>query len=298
MTYPLEYDARTGSGFFVNGLAGENLGDRKLVYIVNNAWKHADAAIAISMPVIGLTMGAIQAGKWGKILIQGFIGDENWTWTVGNPLYASESVTGNLTQTSPPNPLYFTQEIGFPIRSTQIFFSPHQVLGNMDATYTRTESLSGDEFGRGAANNPTVRDQDNVTLYEFTPDTDFMTYKFPVPSDYAGGGLKFKVVWTNDDGVDDNGTNVRARFDYQVSAEGDVISGSHANSPKNVNDAYTSASGSIECHSDYVTIADADFSTGDCIYIKLSFVTAPATILTCEPRLIGTCIQYTAYTFS
>jgi len=279
------------------GTAGEDLGNRKLVYINSDGtWKLADADAASTMPVVGLTMGAIAAGKTGLILIDGFIGLSSWSWTIGGRLYASENVAGELTQTAPANPLYLTQEIGIPISTKQIFFSPQQVIGSSGPTYTKTTSIPAEELGKGAASNPAVIDRDNVTLYEFTLNTDFLTYKLPVPSDYASGGLKFNVIWTNDGGNDDNGKNVKAQFDYQTATEGDAINGSHANSPKTVEDTYASASGWIEYHSDYVTIAEADFTGEFCVYVKVSFVTPTPTALSCKPHFIGLCLQYTAYT--
>lgn len=299
MTYPVQSLKVSGSGSPIIGTAGEYLGDRKLVYIApDGTWKLADADTAATMPGLGLTMGAISTGNRGQILIKGFIGLSTWTWNVAERLYASENVTGDLTQTAPSNPAYFTQEIGFPISATQIFFSPRQVLGNTGPTYVKTVSIPAEEMGRGAANNPGVVDQSNLTLYSFTLNTDFLTYNLPIPSDYALGGLKLKVVWTNDGGADDNAKYVKTQFNYLAATEGDAISGSHANSPKAVEDGYTSASGWIEHHSAYVTIAEADFTGKLCLYIKLSFITPVGAALTCEPHLIGICLQYDAYTFA
>lgn len=299
MTYPIDFGKTSGSGLETYGTAGEDLGNRKLIYINSDGeWNLADADAATTMPSLGLTMGSVSAGRRVRILLKGAIGLNTWSWTAGARLYASENIAGELTQTAPTNPDYFTQEIGFPLSSTQIYFNPHQVAGSTGPTYTRTIAIPADKFGKPAANNPTVVDQANVTLYEFTLNRDFMTYKLPVPSDYASGGLKLKVVWTNDGGVDDNTKNVKAQFDYQTAAEGDSINGSHANSPKTVEDTYSSNSGWIEHHSNYVTIAETDFANKICVYIKLSFVTPTPTALSCKPHLMGICLQYEAYTFA
>jgi len=299
MSYRIEFNREAGSGQEIMGTAGEDLGNRKVVYINSDGtWKLADADAATTMPVIGLTMGAIASGKKGLILINGFIGLGSWSWNIGERLYASENIAGELTQTAPQNPDHLTQEIGIPITTKQIFFSPRQTIGSAGATYTKTISLPADELGKPVANNPVVVDHDNVTLYSFTVNTDILTYKLPIPSDYASGGLKLNVVWTNDGGSDDNDKNVKAQFDYQTATEGDAISGSHANSPKTVEDTYESASGWIEFHSDYVTIAEADFTDKFCIYVKISFVTPTPTALSCKPHLMGLCLQYMAYTFA
>lgn len=161
-------------------------------------------------------------------------------------------------------------------------------------TYEKTISLGADEFGRPNLNPPTVVDQDNLTLYAFTVDTDKMTLKLPIPSDYYGGDIKFFLIWTNDGGVDDQNTFAKWQLDYQVGAEGDVISGSHANSPKSIEDEYLSASGFVEYHTGYMTIAAADFAGKICLFLKISAVTPTGAALTCEPHLLGLCYTYTA----
>jgi len=100
LTYQLEYK-REGSGFWENGLAGETLGDRKLVYLdTNGLWRLADSDDASKMPSLGVTIGGISNGKYGRILTQGYIGDPDWSWTVGASLYACVNA-GELTETQP-----------------------------------------------------------------------------------------------------------------------------------------------------------------------------------------------------
>jgi len=169
-------------------------------------------------------------------------------------------------------------------------------------TYKATEegeillSIEAEAFGRPAANTPTVVDQDNLTLYSFTLNTDFMTYKFPVPWELVSGeNIQINAVWTNDGGVDDNAKEVKVQIDYQTAAEGDPVSGSHANSPKTQNDTYTSASGWIGHHTDFMTIANADFVGKLCIFMKISFITPDGVALTCKPHLLGICLKYIAH---
>lgn len=169
-----------------------------------------------------------------------------------------------------------------------------KIVSLFGGTYSKTFAIDADEFGRPFTNPPDVVDQDNLTLYSFTLNTDKMTYKFPVPTDYDSGAFEFMVVWTNDGGVDDNGLAVKWQLDYQVGDEGDVISGSHANSPKSTEDTYDSASGWVEHHTDWMSIAEADFSGKLCIFLKLSAVTPTGAALTCEPHLLGMCFRYTA----
>lgn len=279
-------------------MAGETLGSKKLVYLTATGdWKLADANTAATMPVLGITKEYINVGQGGSIHRYGYIGRSDWTWTIGGAIYASETA-GELTQTAPELVNNVVQPVAYAESKRIIFFNPHSGRGLTGPTYTKTVDISAEMLGKGAANNPTVVDINNVTLYSFTVNTDFMTYKLTIPTDYATGGLKLNAVWTNDGNTNDNGKNVRLQIDYQVATEGDAVNGSHANSPKNVNDAYTSATGWIENDSDYVTIAEADFTGKLCVFVKVSFVTAPDTVLTCEPHLIGICLQYIAYTFA
>ena len=115
-----------------------------------------------------------------------------------------------------------------------------QVSPATRGTFSKKVSLPAEEFGKPNTNPPGIVDQDNLTLYNFTLDTDRVTYKFPVPNDYAGGDIYFSILWTNDGGVDDNGLAAKWQLDYQVGDEGDVISGSHASSPKSTEDTYDS----------------------------------------------------------
>jgi len=161
-------------------------------------------------------------------------------------------------------------------------------------TFSKEVMVPIDVFGRPSTNPPSVIDHDNLTLYSFTPDTDALTYKFPIPTDYAGGNIDFAVVWTNDGGVDDNGKAAKWQLDYQTGGDGNAINGSHANSPKSVEDTYDSDSGWIQHRSAYMTIAAADFVGNLCIFLKLSAITPTGAALTCEPHLIGMCFTYTA----
>ncbi len=161
-------------------------------------------------------------------------------------------------------------------------------------TYTKEVHISADAFGRPNTNPPTVVDQDNLTLYSFTVNTDRLTFKLFIPTDYDSGPINVHVEWTNDGGTDDNDKNVKWQLDYQVGSVGDVISGSHANSPKTVEDTYESASGWVLHETADMTIAAADFAGKEVLFIKFSAITAPATELTCEPHIICACLSYTA----
>ena len=292
MTYQLEYK-RDGSGFYENGFAGETLGDRKLVYRdAVGLWKLADSDNASKIPSIGITVGNISSGNQGKIVTFGYIGNASWIWTPGGPVFAT-STPGELSQTAPSTGNQ--QIVGYAATGTLLYFTPRQIRGtNSSSPYTKILALPADQFGRPNTNPPTAVDQDNLTLYAFTVNTDHMTAKFPTPVDYVSGAIEFQGIWTNDGGTDDNGKTIKFQLDYQVSAEGESCAGSHANSPKTAEDTYASASGWIEHRTAYVSIAAVDFGSLDCIFAKFSFVTPTGVALTGDPHLLGICMRYLA----
>jgi len=161
-------------------------------------------------------------------------------------------------------------------------------------TYTKDITLAAGVFGKPNTNPPAVIDQDNLTLYSFTVNTDSITIKWEIPRDYDSGDITIAIEWTNDGGVDDNGKNVKWQIDYQSAAHGEAINGSHANSPVSVGDTYGSASGWINHKTESITIPGADIAGKIHLYMKLSAVTAPATVLSCEPHFDSVHISYIA----
>jgi len=125
MSYRLD-PRREGDGFYIDTRkAGANLGARKLVYLNSSGrWNLADEDNLAKLPVLGLTQHAITAGSKGQVLVWGIIGDSDWSWTLGDPIYAS-AVAGELTQTKPSTGEYpHIQSIALPIESTLIMFNP------------------------------------------------------------------------------------------------------------------------------------------------------------------------------
>lgn len=163
-------------------------------------------------------------------------------------------------------------------------------------TYMKMTLLSADAFGRPSVNPPAVITQDNLTMYGFTLNTDSIYVKYQMPTDYASGSLMIYVMWTNDGGVDDNGLAVKWQIDYQISDTGEIVSGSHANSPRDVEDTYDSATGWLLYHTAAIMIPSTDFTDVDhMLFMKLSAVTPGGAALTCEPNLIGLHVMYRAF---
>ncbi len=166
----------------------------------------------------------------------------------------------------------------------RITFTPGRIHKFLEKSHIPAAAL-----GRPNVNPPNIVIQDNVELLAFTVGTDRVFYAWDVPPDYDGGDLQIQAEWTNDGGVDDNGLDVKVQIDYQTYDTGDPLSGSHANSPKSIEDTYTSASGWIFNVTGLMTIAAADFAGKHGITMKISFVTPAGGALTADPHLV--CIQ-------
>lgn len=163
-----------------------------------------------------------------------------------------------------------------------------------DATRTEILHITASALGRPNTNPPTTVLQDNTEMMAFTVGTDQIFYGWEVPEEYDSGDLVLNIHWTNDGGTDDQNLDVKVQIDYQTYADGDAISGSHANSPKSIEDTYTSASGWIMHSSGNMTIAAADFVTEHIIAMKISFVAPAGAALTSDPHLLALMVAYTA----
>ena len=121
MTYHYELK-RDGGGAFTDGVAGEALTSRDLVYLnASGEWVKASALDITNMPVIGMSMGDTPSGNRGNIFLQGFIGSSSWAWTPGGDLFAG-GVAGALSQTVPE--FTATQRMGVAVTATLIHFNP------------------------------------------------------------------------------------------------------------------------------------------------------------------------------
>ena len=129
-----------GEGFVVNEVAGETTGIHKLVY--RNAagtWSLADADTVATMPVLGITMGAMSSGKKGEILLWGYIGDIlTWAWTPGATIYAS-TVAGELTATMPVGIGDVVQVVAIAVEDDII-----QFMGTAGAAIGGSNTLEGE----------------------------------------------------------------------------------------------------------------------------------------------------------
>jgi hypothetical protein len=111
--------------------AGEAVVFGDLCYVKSDGklWK-ADASAAATMPGMYMALASISADATGSFLLQGFVRDDSWSWTVGGMIYASETA-GGLTQTAPSTSGAQVQALGSAISATVIDFRPSPNLFEM-----------------------------------------------------------------------------------------------------------------------------------------------------------------------
>jgi len=189
----------------------------------------------------------------------------------------------------------FSQAVGVAHGSDYMLLIPMWIK-QIDTTRLHYDHIPAGTFGKPPANSPEVVTVDNTKLLEFDVNTDSVHYKWKIGEHYVPGtDILIQFHWTNDTGVDDNGKNVKIQVEYLAVNDGDVLSGSHANSPRHIDDAYTSDLGSVFHTTGEITIPAADFAGKHEMQMKVMFVTADAVALTGKPRLDAMMITHTEY---
>jgi hypothetical protein len=91
-------------------------------------WIEADADSTTTIPCGAL---ALETGTGSKqVLMQGFITNSGWSWTVGGLIYVS-TTTGGLTQTIPSGSGDQVQVVGYATTSTRMYFSPNLAISEV-----------------------------------------------------------------------------------------------------------------------------------------------------------------------
>jgi hypothetical protein len=85
-------------------------------------WK-ADADASATVPVVAMAGAAILADAAGAFILNGFVRDNAWSWTVGGLIYAS-TTSGGLTQTKPSGSGDQVQIVGWAKASNIMYFNP------------------------------------------------------------------------------------------------------------------------------------------------------------------------------
>ena len=113
----------TVSGTVVNMTYGESLVPGNVVYFKSDGcvWK-ADANAAGLYPAMGIALETYSSGSH-KVLLEGVIRDDTWTWTVGGVVYL-DIAAGGMTQTQPSAANDVIQVLGIATHADRMFFRP------------------------------------------------------------------------------------------------------------------------------------------------------------------------------
>lgn len=111
-------------GHTVLGTAGEDLSAGELVYL-----KSADGKLWLAdadadmMPVKGMATADILANAVGVFLLDGFLREDDWNWTVGKVLYA-HTTPGAMVETAPANSEDEVQRVAIALTADIVNFRP------------------------------------------------------------------------------------------------------------------------------------------------------------------------------
>lgn len=118
----------TVSGITTTFTAQVNMAIGDLVYFKTTTVDLIDAdVIGTCRPIAICADATISASASGNFLLQGFIRDDSWNWTVGAPIYASVTgTTGNtLTQTAPTGTDDCVCIVGIAVSADVLYFAPN-----------------------------------------------------------------------------------------------------------------------------------------------------------------------------
>jgi uncharacterized protein (TIGR02145 family) len=88
-------------------------------------YEEADADATTTMPCVALALETGTGNK--KILLQGYIRNNSWTWIPGSLIFISPT-SGILTQTRPSVAGQQVQIVGYAVKSNTMFFNPNLML--------------------------------------------------------------------------------------------------------------------------------------------------------------------------
>ena len=115
----------TYSGLSAQMLAGGAIAAFDLVCIHTTTGEvvKTDASAVGTARAIGIAPAAISDTATGTVLLQGFIRDDSWNWTIGGAIYTSETA-GALTQTAPTTDGAFVQGVGMALSADIAYINP------------------------------------------------------------------------------------------------------------------------------------------------------------------------------
>ena len=168
-----------GSGLTMPGISGEALARGNAIFVssVDGLWYLADSDAVATMPVIGVSMDGVAAGRVFNVLLVGIIGRSDWAWTRGDPLYVS-GTAGVFTQTAPAAN---KQAVAFPLTATLIYVNP--VSAGVDL------SLLDYEVQTGIIAEPATASKGNghtVVVHNETEERDFVWSRTDLDTKWSG----------------------------------------------------------------------------------------------------------------
>jgi len=114
-----------GEGDIVTDIvAGETVAFPNLVYLKSDGkWWKADADAIASCDLLGLALESKNADEACKVLLRGFVRDDDWNWTVAGKIYASVT-PGGLSQTAVSGEDDVVAIIGYATHADRLYFNP------------------------------------------------------------------------------------------------------------------------------------------------------------------------------
>lgn len=96
------------------------------LYVADDGnWEMASATNSGTVPCQGLALETGTGSK--KVLTNGFVRDDSWTWSPGGLVYLS-TTSGSMTQTKPSGSGEQVQVLGFATHADRMFFNPNYVV--------------------------------------------------------------------------------------------------------------------------------------------------------------------------
>jgi len=89
----------------------------------------ADNMTSLGMPALYLCAdGNVGSGQPINVLAHGYIRNDTWSWTKGQPMYVSAVNPGEITQTQPSGSGNLIQHLGIAVDTNTIYFNPNLML--------------------------------------------------------------------------------------------------------------------------------------------------------------------------
>lgn len=110
-------------GSATSAVSDTPIGGHRFVYFdsAHNAKYASNDVLTHAAKVVGMTLGATNAGDVINVLRSGAITEPSWSWVVDQPVFLGAN--GLMTQTQPEAPALFSLIVGFPITATTLFIS-------------------------------------------------------------------------------------------------------------------------------------------------------------------------------